>query len=214
MSSLRGGRAATGLSTFVPTADRVRAAAALSASDARCRELFEEDACGRFEAAPDWQITRCNGALAQMLGCTEPSDLLGRSLLDHSADPPALLRLLALAQVNGRAGPSGLQFQSASGEPIDVSCSIAVVTDATGVLASMRGTIVDVTAATRVQSRLLGAERMELLARFAGGLAHDFNNLLTVIKGHSERLPAHCPRTDRCESRRSPSTRHPPPRHR
>jgi PAS domain S-box-containing protein len=184
------------VSTFEPVGERRRLARALSVSEARGRQLFDEDACGRFEATPSWQITRCNRALAQMLGCTQPMQLVGRSLLACSPDGPILQKLLAVARAEGRAGPSELQFHGADREAIDTSCKLEGVTDEHGTMVGLRGSVVDVTGSKREQLRLLGTVRMELLARLAGGLAHDFNNLLTIIRGHSERLSSALPADD------------------
>jgi len=55
------------------------------------------------------------------------------------------------------------------------------------------GVGVDITDRKRVaeekdslQSQLLQAQKMESVARLAGGVAHDFNNMLGVILGHVE----------------------------
>jgi nitrogen-specific signal transduction histidine kinase len=38
----------------------------------------------------------------------------------------------------------------------------------------------------RLKGQLLQAQKMEAVARLAGGVAHDFNNMLAVIQGHAE----------------------------
>ncbi|MBK8178120.1 MAG: PAS domain S-box protein [Planctomycetes bacterium] len=44
----------------------------------------------------------------------------------------------------------------------------------------------DITALRRMTERLLEAQKLESVARLAGGIAHEFNNLLTAVLGYSE----------------------------
>ena len=160
----------------------------LAASEDRYRRLFDEDLTGRLVAAPDWRLVDANAALAQMLGCEGPVQLVGRSLTEFAVDTTVLHKLVAIARAEGKAGPFEVSLARADGEVSQVSCSIVGSRDAQGELVAVRGQIIEATESKRLQTRLLGAERMEAVGRLAGGLAHDFNNLLTIIGGHSERL--------------------------
>ncbi len=50
-----------------------------------------------------------------------------------------------------------------------------------GVLARLVGSVQDVTERKSLEEQLRHAQRMEALARLAGGVAHDFNNILQVV---------------------------------
>ena len=69
----------------------------------------------------------------------------------------------------------------------------AVVRDDQGRARRMIGTHIDITERKhaeeereRLKGQLLQAQKMEAVARLAGGVAHDFNNMLAVIQGHAE----------------------------
>lgn len=183
-------------STFVSVADRNRMADALAWSEQRYRDLFEDDTDGRFVSTPDWRLIDCNGVLARALGYDDRSPLIGRSLMELTPDGPVLQKLLAVARVDGRAGPVELQMTQQDGSSIDVSCLVTASFGVGSAVVSLRGQVAEITSRKRLETRLQGAERMEVIGRLAGGLAHDFNNLLTVISGNTEKLIAAIPAGD------------------
>ncbi len=176
------------VSTFVASGDRNRLADAVAASEQRYRSLFEEDTAGRFVTTEDWRLIDCNDVFARALGYADRWPLIGRNLLEMTPDGPILQKLLAVARVEGRAGPVEFQIEREDGTLIDVSCLLASSLGEGDAIVSLRGQVVEITARKRLETRLQGAERMEVIGRLAGGLAHDFNNLLTVIRGNTERL--------------------------
>ncbi len=52
----------------------------------------------------------------------------------------------------------------------------------------LQGTVQDVTEYKHLEEKLRRAQRLEGIARLAGGVAHDFNNLLVVINGYAQMI--------------------------
>jgi len=74
----------------------------------------------------------------------------------------------------------------------------AVARDAAGRAQRMIGTHIDITERKhteeereKLKGQLLHSQKMESVARLAGGVAHDFNNMLTVIQGHADLAMMH-----------------------
>ncbi len=86
-----------------------------------------------------------------------------------------------------RSGAATLEWQitSATGQQIEVLCSLAPMRSDQGTLLGHLLMFSDITERKRVQSQIEHLQRLESLGVLAGGVAHDFNNLLTGIIGNA-----------------------------
>jgi PAS domain S-box-containing protein len=86
----------------------------------------------------------------------------------------------------GSAYHASYMHEDASGTQSYLELKSYPIVDAAGTVTSVIEAVTDVTEKRRFQEQLVRTQKMESIARLAGGVAHDFNNMLSVIIGHTE----------------------------
>src|SRR5688500_8849091 len=156
-------------------------AARLELSETSCRTLIEGSLDG-IVVHHQAHIVYANAAIARMLGYADPSEMLGRPVIEavHPDDRAVTVERIKKLQrgeatvpfnevrLVGRDG--SLVHASVSGIRIELEgapCVVAVCRD--------------VTEQRRMQARLVEGDRMVALGTLAAGIAHEINNPLTYL---------------------------------
>ena len=161
---------------------------ALEESQARHQSLVEGSTLGVC-IHQDGVIRFANRTLAQMHGCEAPDELVGQPFVTlHAPSERARLEEHAAALLRGERVPERLEVEHATrtGRTLwaETWSSVVLWNQALAVLV----TVVDVSERKRLEARVRQMEKMEAVARLAGGVAQECNNLMTVVLGRGELL--------------------------
>ncbi len=169
---------------------RMETEAALRASEARVRAVFDQSSLGMLLVGKDGRGLESNAAFRRLLGYEE-TELSRLSITDytHPADVEASTKLLADLFAERNDGYElEKRYLAKDGHEIWVRVHISPIRDGWGPPRFAVGTVEDITAHKSLEEQLRQASKMEALGRLASGVAHDFNNLLTVVNGYAEIL--------------------------
>ncbi len=80
--------------------------------------------------------------------------------------------------------PIEYRIERPNGDVRIVNVEGQAITDASGAVVKLVGTVQDVTERRQTERQLVQAQKMESVGQLTGGLAHDFNNILGAVIGH------------------------------
>jgi two-component system, cell cycle sensor histidine kinase and response regulator CckA len=184
-----GGRPAVELVVHDITA-RKETEAALRASEARVRAVFDQSSLGMLLVNRMGRTLEGNAAFRSLLGYdTAELGTLTISEITHPDDRVASERLLE-DLFGGRADGYEIEkrYVAKGGREIWVRVHVSAVREGPGEPQLVVGTVEDISQRHVLEEQLRQASKMEALGRLAGGVAHDFNNLLTVVNGYADLL--------------------------
>lgn len=168
--------------TFQDITEQKNTEVALSESESRYRDIFENNSAIKLLIDPVTErIVEANTAAVDFYGYS-PKEIRQLKISDiNIADGQDVREKLHAAR---EEEVSELEFQHrlASGEIRDVKVHTGTVRINQQVL--VHSIIFDITERKRAQESLLRMQQLESLGTLAGGIAHDFNNVLTVIFGN------------------------------
>lgn len=175
-------------------------AAALERSEQRYRRVVEMSYEGVWVLDTEAKTVYANQRLSDILGYT-PDELIGQPLQDFI--PLSQREPTKETIARGRDGVRELNERiliRRDGREACVLISTAPLEDDDGGYTGVLKMVTDITerkeqdkALRDSEAKLMQAQKMEAVGRFAGGIAHDFNNLLTAILGYTEFLIAEVP---------------------
>jgi PAS domain S-box-containing protein len=169
---------------------RKQTEAALQASEARVRAVFDQSSLGMLLVDRDGKWLEGNAAFRRLLGY-ENDELSKLDVFDftHPADRSAGKRLLDDLFTGRNDGYSvEKRYIAKDGREIWVRVHVSPVRESPGQPQLAVGTVEDLSEHEILEEQLRQASKMEALGRLAGGVAHDFNNLLTVVNGYADLL--------------------------
>lgn len=187
------------VSLALETSERLRAEVALSESQQRFHELFQNsnDSIVLYRVAPDGRV-ECEdiNPAAERLSGLKRETTIGRTASEVLSGPAAKLFEARWNQaIRARAAivyeqdfplPAGRRW---------VNTSLVPLLDETGRVHRLAAISRDVTQMREaellqrsLEAQLAEAQKNEALARLASHIAHDVNNLLTVMVAHAQRL--------------------------
>ncbi len=164
--------------------------AALRASEARVRAVFDQSSLGMLLVDRGGQPVESNAAFRRLIGY-EAAELSRLTLADftHPADVEASGRLLQdLFEGRNDGYETKKRYIGKDGRQIWARVHVSPVRAGPGLPSLAVGTVEDISEHELLEEQLRQASKMEALGRLAGGVAHDFNNLLTVVNGYADLL--------------------------
>src|SRR5579884_828147 len=135
------------------------------------------------------RIRTWNRGAQKMFGWAE-WEALDRKLSDLlSFHSPSNSRLISAALADS-ASAFDARCRRRDGQTIDVEFWSELLRDASGNVTGTVDIFADVTERKLLEQQVRQSQKMEAVARLAGGVAHDFNNLLTIITGYTHMMLA------------------------
>lgn len=140
--------------SFRDATERVRAQAALAASEQRYRSLFERHVAGLFRNSVAGKILDCNDAYARILGYGSRWDLIGRDVNDLHRDVGERERTIAELRERASLSDHELCMRRKDGSPVWVSATTSLHEGIDGGPEFLEGTIVDITARKEAERQI------------------------------------------------------------